>query len=98
MCRWWSKETVAVVTGGNKGIGFEVVKQLAQEGLTVVLTARDEHKGLAATEKLKNEGLENVVFHPLDVLANESISLLARWLKDQYNGLDILVRNYSAFM
>lgn len=81
---------MAVVTGGNKGIGFEVVKQLAREGLTVVLTARDEQKGLLAAEKIKNEGLD-VAFHPLDVLVKESISQLASWLKERYNGLDILV-------
>lgn len=90
--RWWTKDTIAVVTGSNKGIGFEIVKRLAQEGLTVVLTARDEEKGLAATQKLKNEGL-NVAFHLLDVLSMESISQLASWLKQQYNGFDILFNN-----
>lgn len=89
-CRWWTKDTIAVVTGSNKGIGFEIVKQLAQNGLTVVLTARDDQKGLAATQKLQSEGL-NVVFHILDVLGTESISHLASWLKRQYNGFDVLV-------
>ena len=88
---------MAVVTGGNKGIGFEVVKQLAQEGLTVVLTARDEDKGLAAAENLKIEGLD-VAFHPLDVLSNESISLLAHWLKERCNGLDILVCIFCVYL
>eukprot|EP00250_Pteridium_aquilinum_P008369 c17895_g1_i1 orf=305-1141(-) len=89
---WWTKETIAVVTGGNKGIGFETVKQLAQKGLTVVLTARNAQNGLAATEKLKNEGL-NVAFHTLDVLSTASVSQLANWLKQEYDGLDILINN-----
>jgi 3-oxoacyl-ACP reductase-like protein len=43
--RWWSKDTVAVVTGANKGMAFEIVRQLAKEGITVVLTARDTTRG-----------------------------------------------------
>ncbi|CAN6268664.1 unnamed protein product, partial [Urochloa humidicola] len=42
---------IAVVTGGNKGIGFEVCRQLAGSGITVILTARDEKRGTAAVEK-----------------------------------------------
>ncbi|MCI47221.1 (+)-neomenthol dehydrogenase-like, partial [Trifolium medium] len=50
---WWTKETVAVVTGGNKGIGFALVKRLAELGLSVVLTARDKHKGEDAVEAIR---------------------------------------------
>jgi 3-oxoacyl-ACP reductase-like protein len=53
--RWWSKDTVAVVTGANKGIGFEIVRQLAKEGITVVLTARDATRGKEALESLKTQ-------------------------------------------
>ncbi|KAL5751626.1 hypothetical protein ACOSQ2_022133 [Xanthoceras sorbifolium] len=54
----------AIVTGSNKGIGFETVRQLALEGIKVVLTSRDEKKGLEAIEKLKASGLsdDKVVF------------------------------------
>ncbi|KAJ6379303.1 hypothetical protein OIU76_016012 [Salix suchowensis] len=55
--RWWCKDTVAVVTGANRGIGFSMVKQLAQLGLTVILTARDLEKGKKAVELLKKPGL-----------------------------------------
>ncbi|KAK1602373.1 hypothetical protein QYE76_037172 [Lolium multiflorum] len=58
---------VAVVTGGNKGIGLEVCRQLADNGVSVVLTARDEARGVAAVEKLKAQGLSDVVFHQLEV-------------------------------
>ncbi|MCO5592092.1 hypothetical protein L7F22_046087 [Adiantum nelumboides] len=90
--RWWTEGTIALVTGGNKGIGFEIVKKLAQQGLTVILTARNDVKGLEATANLKSQGL-NVGFHALDVLNSTSISQLADWIKHQYNGLDILVNN-----
>ncbi|XP_050387351.1 uncharacterized protein LOC126803613 [Argentina anserina] len=84
----------AVVTGSNKGIGFETVKQLASNGTTVVLTARDEKKGLEAVEKLKESGLSGqVVFHQLDVADPASIASLAHFIKTQFGKLDILVNN-----
>ncbi|KAH9566895.1 hypothetical protein CY35_03G000700 [Sphagnum magellanicum] len=91
--RWWSKDTVAVVTGANKGIGFEIVRQLAKEGITVVLTARDATRGEEALESLKSQGLHNVNFHPLDVASQESILALANWLRETYGGIDILINN-----
>jgi carbonyl reductase 1 len=90
--RWWSQETVAVITGANKGIGLELTRQLAQNGLTTVLTSRDEGRGKQAVETLRREGLE-VAFHPLDVQSEESARSLANWLKQTYGGLDILVNN-----
>ncbi|MCI61045.1 (+)-neomenthol dehydrogenase-like, partial [Trifolium medium] len=50
---WWTKETVAVVTGGNKGIGLALVKRLAELGLSVVLTARDKQNGEDAVEAIR---------------------------------------------
>ncbi|CAA2999745.1 Hypothetical predicted protein [Olea europaea subsp. europaea] len=90
--RWWSKETVAVVTGANKGIGFALVKRLAELGLTVVLTARDIGRGLNAVELLKNEGL-HVYFFPLDVSELASIKIFASWFQEKFGTLDILVNN-----
>ncbi|KAL2470133.1 NAD(P)-binding Rossmann-fold superfamily protein [Abeliophyllum distichum] len=90
--RWWSKETVAVVTGANKGIGFALVKRLAELGLTVVLTARDNGRGLNAVELLKNQGL-HVHFFPLDVSEPASILKFASWLQETFGTLDILVNN-----
>ena len=52
-----------MVTGGNKGIGLEVCRQLARNGITVVLTARDETRGAAAVEELREQGLSDVMFH-----------------------------------
>ncbi|CAM6085634.1 unnamed protein product [Calypogeia fissa] len=90
---WWSKDTVAVVTGANRGIGYEIVRQLAGKGVTVVLTARDQSKGQAAVDALKAEGLESVWFHQLDVHSPESVQALATWLKSTFGGIDILVNN-----
>ncbi|MCL7048511.1 hypothetical protein MKW94_017525, partial [Papaver nudicaule] len=86
--------TCAVVTGGNKGIGFEICRQLASNGISVVLTSRDVTKGLEAVEKLKNSfGLSNVVFHQLDVMNPTTIPPLADFIRTQFGKLDILVNN-----
>ncbi|KAL3325346.1 hypothetical protein AABB24_039112 [Solanum stoloniferum] len=86
----------AVVTGANKGIGFETVKKLANSGVTVVLTARDENRGTEATSLLNEQGFSNVVFHQLDVQDAQSIESLAKFVQTQYGRLDILVNNAGA--
>ncbi|KAG4127221.1 hypothetical protein ERO13_D10G204300v2 [Gossypium hirsutum] len=84
----------AVVTGGNKGIGLEICKQVASKGTMVVLTARDEKRGLEAVDKLKDLGLsDNVVFHQLDVADPASVASLVGFVKTQFGKLDILVNN-----
>ncbi|KAF5735058.1 (+)-neomenthol dehydrogenase [Tripterygium wilfordii] len=90
-----STKRYAVVTGANRGIGLGVVKRLASEGIIVVLTARDETKGLEAVEKLKEFG-HNIVFHQLDVTDPASVSSLADFIKSQFGKLDILVNNAAA--
>ncbi|GAV81752.1 adh_short domain-containing protein [Cephalotus follicularis] len=90
--RWWSSETVAVVTGANRGIGFEIARQLAGHGLTVVLTARDATVGLEAVKVLQEGGL-NVEFHKLDVLDDASIKEFCEWIQNSYGGVHILVNN-----
>ncbi|KAK7836397.1 (+)-neomenthol dehydrogenase [Quercus suber] len=84
----------AVVIGANKGIGFGICRKLASNGIMVVLTARDEKKGLEAVEKLRESGLsDHVVFRQLDVADHASISSLADFIKTKYGKLDILVNN-----
>nr|XP_023891896.1 (+)-neomenthol dehydrogenase-like [Quercus suber] len=84
----------AVVTGSNKGIGLETVRQLASKGVKVVLTARDEKKGLEAVQKLKDSGLSDLVlFHQLDVGNPASIASLADFINTRFGRLDILVNN-----
>lgn len=81
-----------MVTGANKGIGFEICRQLASHGILVVLTARDEKRGLEALHKLKDSPLsELIVFHQLDVADDASIAAFANFIKTQFGKLDILV-------
>ncbi|KAJ1280144.1 hypothetical protein BS78_04G208900 [Paspalum vaginatum] len=84
---------VAVVTGGNRGIGLEICRQLASNGVLVVLTARDEEKGSQAVEDLQRSGLSDVIFHRLDVADRSSITQLAEFVKAKFGKLDILVNN-----
>ncbi|XP_057452901.1 (+)-neomenthol dehydrogenase-like [Lotus japonicus] len=85
----------AVVTGANKGIGFAICKQLASNGITVVLTARDEKRGLEAVEKLK--GLGHVIFHQLDITDPASIGSFSHFIQTHFGKLDILVNNAGTF-
>ncbi|KAM0888008.1 hypothetical protein ACQ4PT_028608 [Festuca glaucescens] len=62
-----SEKRVAVVTEGNRGMGFEIFRQLAAKGVIVVLTARDEKRGAEAAEKLRGLGLSDVAFHQLEI-------------------------------
>ena len=88
---------VAVVTGGNRGIGFEICRQLAQHGIHVVLTSRDAAKGKVACAALRDAGLP-VTFHQLDVTSVRSISALTAYLEKQYSRLDILVNNAGVLL
>ncbi len=83
---------MAVVTGANRGIGFEVVRELARAGLKVVLTCRDEAKGKEAQSQLASEGL-NVDMRAVDVTASGSIRDLSLYLRKNYGRLDVLVNN-----
>jgi len=86
-------ERVAVVTGANRGIGFEICRQLGRRGgIRVFLTARDEVKGKAAAKKLRDEGLD-VDFHKLDVTSENGIITFAGWLEGTCKRCDILVNN-----
>jgi NAD(P)-dependent dehydrogenase (short-subunit alcohol dehydrogenase family) len=87
-----SKPRVAVVTGANRGIGFEVCRQLAGRGIHVILTSRDEGKGTAACQKLKGHGLD-VRYHQLDVTDAASIHRLETFIQEEYGRLDILINN-----
>ncbi|KAG5024194.1 hypothetical protein JHK82_020092 [Glycine max] len=91
--RWWSKETIAVVTGGNRGIGFEISRQLADHGVTVILTSRDASVGVESIKVLQEGGIQDVACHQLDILDTSSINQFCEWLKENYGGLDILVNN-----
>jgi len=81
------------VTGANKGIGLEIVKQLASAGIKVVLTARNEERGLHAMETIKASALSHLVmFHHLDVADATTVASLADFIKSKFGKLDILVK------
>ena len=87
---------MAVVTGGNRGLGLEACRQLARAGAKVVLASRDPEKGETAAAALRGEGLD-VTPHPLDVTDPMSIERLARFIERQFGRLDILVNNAGVF-
>ncbi|WP_426578765.1 SDR family NAD(P)-dependent oxidoreductase [Bacillus altitudinis] len=85
---------VAVVTGGNRGIGKEVCRQLAQDGMLVILTARQiENAELAASDIN-----EQVVPYQLDVTNEESVERLSAFIKDSYGRVDVLINNAGVFL
>jgi NAD(P)-dependent dehydrogenase (short-subunit alcohol dehydrogenase family) len=80
---------VALVSGGNRGIGLEICRQLADREITVILGSRDEESGRVAAEGLSG----NVVVHQLDVAYEESVDRLAPFVEKEFGRLDILVNN-----
>jgi NAD(P)-dependent dehydrogenase (short-subunit alcohol dehydrogenase family) len=83
---------LALVTGGNKGIGFEIVRGLAAKGATVLLGARTEAAGEASADALRSDG-RDVRFLRIDVTDPESIAAAARGIGAGWGHLDILVNN-----
>jgi NAD(P)-dependent dehydrogenase (short-subunit alcohol dehydrogenase family) len=83
---------IAVVTGANRGIGFEVVRQLADRGDTVVLGARDVARGDAVARPLIDAGAD-IVVRRLDVTDQSTLDAVAAELASSYRRLDILVNN-----
>jgi NAD(P)-dependent dehydrogenase (short-subunit alcohol dehydrogenase family) len=79
--------TVALVTGGNRGIGFESVKLFKEHGITAIVGARDPDSGKRAGEKLGQPWVR------LDVTDDESVNAAAQWIDEEYGKLDILVNN-----
>ena len=84
-------QKIALVTGANKGIGFEVARELARLGLRVFLGARNAKAGRAAAEKLGQDG--DVAFLEIDVSAANSIRAAADGLARQSDRLDVLINN-----
>jgi NAD(P)-dependent dehydrogenase (short-subunit alcohol dehydrogenase family) len=87
----------ALVTGGNRGIGFEVCRQLGRGGARVLLTARDAADGEKAVASLRADGLD-VAFELLDVASQESIDALAMRLEGQGLRLSALINNAAITM
>ncbi|MCE2978921.1 MAG: SDR family oxidoreductase [Betaproteobacteria bacterium] len=88
---------IALVTGANRGLGFEIARQLARRGLKVLLASRTLAKGRAAAKLLAVEGLD-VEPVRLDVTDPDQIKTLARDLRTRLAGLDVLVNNAGVLL
>jgi NAD(P)-dependent dehydrogenase (short-subunit alcohol dehydrogenase family) len=93
-----TESPVVVVTGGNRGIGLEICRQLAARGTQVILTARDSSAGKAAAEKLsaahgKSPAPPAVLFHALDVTDDASAAALRDFIAKTFGHCDALVNN-----
>lgn len=89
---------VALVTGSNKGIGFEIVRGLAKKGLTVLLCARDTSKADAAVRKLKEDSASYQIFPlVLDVTKQDTIDATAEYVRSRFGKLDVLVNNAAIY-
>ena len=84
--------SIALVTGANKGIGFEVARALAAQGATVWIGARDEMRGREAATRLRDQGLK-AEYVALDVTDDNSVKLAAEQVTRDSGRLDILVNN-----
>lgn len=91
------KNKVALVTGGNRGIGFEVCRQLGALGYTVLVGARDIELGKKAASELTAQGMTAQAAE-LDVSDQEQIDKLAASLHSRFGQLDVLVNNAAIFL
>jgi NAD(P)-dependent dehydrogenase (short-subunit alcohol dehydrogenase family) len=83
---------IALVSGANKGIGYEIARGLGAKKITALLGARDEARGQAAVAKLKAEGAD-ARFIKLDVTDQGTIRSAAEWIEKEFGRLDILINN-----
>src|SRR5262249_13090083 len=84
------EKPVVVVTGGNRGIGFEICRQLAGRAAQVVLTARKPEAGENAVQKLARENL-SAQFRPLDATDPQCVAGLRDFLARTFGRLDVLI-------
>jgi NAD(P)-dependent dehydrogenase (short-subunit alcohol dehydrogenase family) len=88
---------VILVTGSNKGIGLEIVRQLAGKGYTVILTSRNDAKGTAAVTQLKNHNL-SVDYVQMEITSEESIREAFNKVKASFGKLDVLINNAAVLL
>lgn len=92
-----SNKKVILVTGANKGIGFEIVRQLARLGCTVILTSRDEAKGMNTQAQLTKENL-SVDYVAMDITQEQSIQKAFHEVKTSFGKLDVLINNAAILL
>jgi NAD(P)-dependent dehydrogenase (short-subunit alcohol dehydrogenase family) len=84
---------IALVTGGNKGIGLEISRNLSSAGCTVLLGARNVERGQQAVRQLGQAGFDDVHFIEIDVTRQDTITAAAQQIESRYGRLDILMNN-----
>src|SRR5690606_17656296 len=84
--------TTVLITGANKGLGYETARRLGELGWRVFLGARDESRGAQAAERLVADGLD-VQFVPLDVTSDDSVRAAVRIVGEHTDRLDVLINN-----
>lgn len=92
-----STQKIALITGANRGIGFETARQLGQQGIKVLVGSRGEEKGIEAANKLKAEGLD-VEYINIDVDNIATHAAAAKEIGEKYGKLDILINNAGIFL
>ncbi|MEV6489258.1 SDR family NAD(P)-dependent oxidoreductase [Actinoplanes sp. NPDC051633] len=90
-----SRQTSVLVTGGNKGLGYEAARRLGERGWTVFLGSRDRERGQVAADKLAAGGAD-VVMIPLDVTSDESVADAVSLVRQHTDRLDVLINNAGA--
>jgi NAD(P)-dependent dehydrogenase (short-subunit alcohol dehydrogenase family) len=88
------EKKIAVVTGGARGIGLEISRQLVERGMLVVLAARDREKARQAAGRLGGDAIP----FDLDVTAADSAQRLVEFLDGEMGGVDVLVNNAGVFL
>ncbi len=88
---------IALITGANKGLGFEMSRQLGHQGITILLAARDLSKGEAAAKALDAEGID-VRPVQLDVTSPADIAAVTALIQRDYGHLDILINNAGVLL
>ncbi len=88
---------IAFITGANRGIGFETARRLGEEGVTVILGARDKLKGEEAAEELKARGISAIPFlFDVDTLSDHDA--IRKYIETNYGKLDILINNAGVLL
>jgi NAD(P)-dependent dehydrogenase (short-subunit alcohol dehydrogenase family) len=91
------EKKVALITGANKGIGFETARQLGQQNITILVGARDEKRGSEAVAKLQAEGIDAQFLH-LDMSNAATFANAEKFIAEKFGRLDILINNAGVLL
>jgi NAD(P)-dependent dehydrogenase (short-subunit alcohol dehydrogenase family) len=87
-----TSKKIALITGANRGLGLEMARQLGEQGITVLITARDAEKGKAAAATLAAEGIDARALE-LDVTDSSQLPSIVAQIEQEFGRLDILINN-----